>query len=182
MSNYRRSKEGQTYFFTVVTYQRQPFMCTDKSIMTLKSVIREVNLLKPFEIDAWVIMPDHLHCIWTLPEGDNDYSIRWGLIKSGFTKSVGKELVGDAHPTVSRLKHRERAVWQRRFWEHQIRSDKDYEVHCNYIHYNPVKHGLAGSPKEWPYSTFHRYVSKGFYHDDWGSSEPLEFAKNIGGE
>ncbi|MBU0568650.1 transposase [bacterium] len=182
MPNYRRAREGRIYFFTVVTFSRQPFLCLEESRVALRRVIKEVCLSRPFKINALVLLPDHLHCIWTLPEGDTDYSRRWGLIKSGFTKMVGKELVGNAHPTMSRRKHREGLVWQRRFWEHQIRDERDYEVHCNYIHYNPVKHGLVNAPKDWAYSTFHRYVKKDIYPEDWGSMEPIELPQDIGGE
>ena len=182
MPNYRRAREGNTYFFTVVTYKRQPILCLDESMAALRNVINETRETMPFRIDAWVLMPDHLHCIWTLPEGDTDYSKRWGLIKAGFTKKVGKNLVGSAHPTSSRLKKREGLVWQRRFWEHKIRDERDYEVHCHYIHYNPVKHGFVSMPKDWEYSTFHRFVKDGVYAEDWGSMEPVELPEDIGGE
>jgi len=137
----------------------------------------------PFEIDAWVLMPDHLHCIWTLPAGDSDYSKRWGLIKAAYTKRVGKALTDKAQAeNASRLKHREQLVWQRRFWEHRIRDEKDFEAHCDYIHYNPVKHGQVRAPKDWAYSTFRRYVEQGIYSEDWGSAEKIEFMDGIGAE
>lgn len=140
----------------------------------------EVRASHPFEIEAWVLLPDHIHCIWQLPEGDRDYSMRWGLIKKEFTKRT-KGLVGTAHPTISRERHREGTVWQRRFWEHQIRDEKDFSVHFDYIHYNPVKHGLARSPKDWLYSTFHRYVKAGVYAMEWGMSE-IDFPEAIDSE
>lgn len=192
MSNYRRAREGNTYFFTLVTYQRQPILCLDQCRPTLREVIKEVQFEHPFEIKAWVLLPDHLHCIWELPEGDFNYSMRWGLIKKEFTKRISSrvgyahqiiksQMVGAAHPTESRKKHREGTVWQRRFWEHQIRNERDFAVHCDYIHYNPVKHGLVKSPKDWLHSTFHRYVKEGAYPMEWGTSE-IDFLEEIGGE
>lgn len=118
-----------------------------------------------------MLLPDHLHCIWELPEGDVNYSMRWGLIKKEFTKRI-KGMVGTAHPTESRIKHRESVVWQRRFWEHKIRDERDYQTHCDYIHYNPVKHGFVSAPVGWEYSTFHRYLKDGVYSEEWGSKEP----------
>lgn len=187
MPNYRRARDGNTYFFTIVTYQRQPILCLDECKGVLRDVIKGVQLSHPFKIEAWVLLPDHIHCMWRLPEGDKDYSMRWGIIKKEFTKKVqnlaGKAipLVGRAHPTLSRQKHREGTIWQRRFWEHQIRDEKDFAVHCNYIHYNPVKHGLVRSPKDWEYSTFHRFVKQGVYPVEWGMSE-IGFSKEIGRE
>lgn len=183
MSNYRRAREGNTYFFTLVTYQRQPILCLDQCSAALKEVIKEVQFEHPFEIKAWALLPDHLHCIWELPEGDFNYSMRWGLIKKEVTKRIrlSYEMVGTAHPTESRKKHREGTVWQRRFWEHQIRNERDFAVHCDYIHYNPVKHGLVKSPKDWLHSTFHRYVKEGAYPMEWGTSE-IDFPEEIGGE
>lgn len=180
MPNYRRAREGKTYFFTVVTYNRQPFLCSEEHRITLRQTIEEIRLLKPFEIDAWVLLPDHLHCIWTLPEGDADYSKRWGLIKSRFTKKVGWAMPTNQSP--SRLKHREGVVWQRRFWEHQIRDEEDFEAHCNYIHYNPVKHGYVSAPGDWHYSTFHKFLKEGAYSEDWGSCTPLTLPDDVGGE
>ncbi len=182
MPNYIRVRDGLTYFFTLVTYKRQPILCLEESRIALREIIEEVRLFKPFNINAWVLMPEHMHCIWTLDEEDTDYSKRWGLIKARFTKRVGKKLVGNAHPTRSRQRQREKNVWQRRFWEHKIRDARDYEVHCNYIHYNPVKHRLVKSPKDWVYSNFHRYVKEGFYSEEWGSMDTIDLPEGIGGE
>ncbi len=182
MPEYRRVKDGRTFFFTVVTFNRQRFLCFKESRIALRRVIEEVRLLQPFKINAWVLMPDHIHCIWSLPENDVDYSKRWGLIKSKYTKIVGNRLVKNVQSTGSRKKKRESTVWQRRFWEHKIRNEKDYENHCNYIHYNPVKHGLVCSPKDWVFSTFHRYVKNATYPEDWGSVKPIELPDGIGGE
>ena len=180
MPNYRRVREGNTYFFTVVTYNRQSILCLDICRNALREVMQEVRTSHPFKIEAWVLLPDHIHCIWQLPEGDKDYSMRWGLIKKGFTQKV-KNLAGTAHPTLSRQRHREGVIWQRRFWEHQIRDERDFAAHCDYIHYNPVKHGLVKSPKDWEYSTFHRFIKQGMYTIKWGMSE-MDFSEGVGNE
>ncbi len=180
MSNYRRSREGSIYFFTVVTYQRQPILCMDVSRKALKEVMREVREQHPFEMKACVLLPDHLHAIWELPEGDTDYSKRWALIKKGFTGRIKIHLPA-APMTESRLRRREGAVWQRRFWEHTIRDEDDYRAHFDYIHYNPVKHGLVRRPCDWPHSTFHRYVNNGLYPEEWGAGK-IDFPEDIGRE
>lgn len=167
MSNYRRSREGNTYFFTVVTYMRQPILCLEDSIKALEESILEVQQYKPFIIKAWVILPDHLHAIWELPDGDSDYSIRWALIKKGSSKRLKGRLNNTPEPNRSRIRHREATVWQRRFWEHRIRDESDFAGHVDYIHYNPAKHGLVNSPKEWKLSSFQRYVDEGLYPSDW---------------
>ncbi|HEX7026453.1 MAG TPA: transposase [Gammaproteobacteria bacterium] len=134
----------------------------------LRQVIKEVRQIHPFAIDAWVLLPDHMHCVWTLPQGDNDYSKRMGMIKARFTslmKLMWRE--PECVTTESRVRHREGVIWQRRFWEHEIRDERDFERHVDYVHYNPVKHGLVKQVCEWPYSTFHRYVEKGVYPEDW---------------
>jgi putative transposase len=178
MPNYRRLKTpGATYFFTVVTFKRQMILCDSLSLKLLRNAIEEVKQLLPFRINAWVLLPDHMHCLWTLPEGDCDYSKRWGKIKSTFTKKM--KAVGWAPSTKlkaspSRIKHREFVIWQRRFWEHQIRSQQDFNRHCDYIHYNPVKHGLVEDPKKWEYSTVHRFIKKGLYSEKWCDSEEDE--------
>jgi putative transposase len=153
MTNYRRVRQGNTYFFTLVTYQRRPILTTEHAREKLREAIASVRSSHPFRIDAWVLLPDHLHCLWTLPEGDIDYSVRWGLIKKRFTQNM-KGLLPPAAICESRRNHRESGVWQRRFWEHMIRDDRDYAAHCDYIHWNPVKHGLAKIPGDWPWSTF----------------------------
>lgn len=120
----------------------------------------------PFEIDAIVVLPEHLHCIWTLPEGDADYSTRWRLIKTMFSRRCGDEVRGEV--SAARRHKKEQAVWQRRFWEHVIRDQEDWVRHVEYIHYNPVRHGLAKAPKDWEYFSFHRYVQEGKYDLMWG--------------
>ena len=145
-------------------------MLTDEeSVVRLRMAFHREKAKHSFDIDAIVILPDHIHTIWTLPSGDVDYSGRWGRIKRYF--SVGCVDVDNAL-SQSRLQKREKAVWQRRFWEHTIRDEEDWRRHMDYIHYNPVKHGLVASPGQWPYSSFGRYVKKGWYEPHWGSTEP----------
>ena len=166
---YRRNqKPGACYFFTLVTYQRQPLL-TQTNIDRLRLAFKREIQKRPFNIDAIVILPDHLHTLWQLPEHDHDYSIRWSNIKRFF--STGCEQPQTTIPK-SRLNKREKTVWQRRFWEHTIRDEDDWRRHMDYIHYNPVKHGHVQSPKDWPYSSFNQCVAKGWYEDNWGSSEP----------
>ena len=154
MHRYKRAQQpGGTSFFTVVTHRRRKLFYEINNRLILKKAIMEVQSTHPFNIDAWVLLPEHLHCIWTLPEGDPDFSKRWGLIKAKFSKELSR-------PTTP--------VWQNRFWEHLIRDDRDLQTHLDYIHYNPVKHGLVESPKDWPSSTLHRYVKEGLYPANWG--------------
>ncbi len=179
--NYRRAKtSGGTYFFTVVTHNRRKFLCEPDNIVILRSVLKNVMVRHPFVIDAMVIMPNHLHALWTLPENDDNYSIRWSLVKSGFTKACGDKCKGTLSP--SRIARKQQAVWQQRFWEHEIRDEDGFTRHVEYIHYNPVKHGLATSPFDWPYSSFQRFVRDGLYPADWGSNEEISFPENIGNE
>ena len=152
MSNYRRSfVPGGTWFFTANLSDRRSHLLIDH-LNALRQAVQRVKRRNPFEIDAWVILPDHMHCIWTLPAGDSDYSGRWRELKKAFTKSVS----GVTHP-----------VWQKRFWEHCIRDEKDYAAHCDYVYINPVKHGLVSKVSDWPFSSFHRDVRKGIYPADW---------------
>lgn len=133
--------------------------------MILKKVIMEIQSTYPFNIDAWVLLPEHLHCIWTLPEEDMGFSERWGLIKAKFSKEL-------SHPSTP--------VWQNRFWEHLIRDDRDLQRHLDYIHYNPVKHRLVASPQDWPSSTFHRYVQEGLYPANWGEGITFQPTEKFG--
>jgi len=129
--------------------------------------IKAIQATHPFTINAWVLLPDHLHCIWTLPPDDADFGIRWAMIKRYVTKQCGSELKRDAWMSSSKQKRKESILWQRRFWEHQIRDDGDYQKHMDYIHYNLAKHGLVEKVADWPHSTFHRYVLQGVYGMDW---------------
>ncbi len=176
MSQYLRFfQPGGTFFFTVVAFQRRRMFRDESAIRILGVAMRGVQKESPFEMAAFVILPDHLHCMWTLPEGDIDYSSRWSRVKRRFTQDwlrhLGKEneLVGTAHPTLSpsRIKHREKDVWQRRFWEHTIRDETDFRRHLDYIHFNPVKHGLVDCPHAWKHSSFPRWVKAKFYGKEW---------------
>ncbi|HEX5513125.1 MAG TPA: transposase [Gammaproteobacteria bacterium] len=167
MGNYRRVRiPGGTYFFTVVTRHRKPVFRSPENIEALRHAFRTVRERRPFVVEAIVVLPDHLHCIWRLPESDADYSGRWREIK----KLASRVL---APPSDER---RERGLWQRRFWEHTIRDEHDWRVHMDYVHYNPVKHGLARRPCDWPWSSFARWVDRGWYEPDWGESEPSDIA------
>ncbi len=169
MPRYLRPRTaGGTFFFTLVTFERRRILTLDISKQILFKAFAEVQSQYPFSMEAWVLLPDHLHAIWTLPDGDNDYSKRWGLIKAKFSKEGKAFLHGSQVPNPSRIKRRETTLWQRRFWEHGIRDDEDFQRHLDYIHYNPVKHGLVTRVGDWPYSTFHRYVREGSYPENWG--------------
>jgi putative transposase len=168
MSNYRRAiTKGGTYFFTVVTYRRQCFLCDAQVRSALRAGIHFARKDHPFSIDAWVLLPDHLHCIWTLPPDDADFGILCAIIKRFATKQCNPELKRDDWIKPSKLKRRESTLWQRRFWEHQMGDERDFEKHVDYIHHNPVKHGLAKQASDWPYSTFHRYVKNVVYGIGW---------------
>lgn len=168
MSRYRRATTaGSSYFFTVVSYQRQPILCDDSIRDALRNAIEAVRASRPFTIEAWVLLPDHLHCIWTLPDGDADFSTRWMKIKRAVSAACGDEYRRDDLMSASKLKHRESTIWQRRFWEHKIRDEEDFARHVDYIHFNPVKHGHVQRAMDWQYSTFHRYVREELYVQDW---------------
>jgi len=146
---------------------------------TLRSVMREVKAKHPFHIDAMVILPDHLHAVWTLPVGDADYPTRWMLIKVGFSRNIPK---GERR-NASRVTKGERGIWQRRHWEHLIRNDGDYERHVDYVYFNPVKHGFVSRASAWPHSSIHRYIAMGVVDANWGNgdrvSEPEEFGQRV---
>nr|WP_255190012.1 transposase [Methylomonas rapida] len=160
MSEYRRIfVPGGHYFFTVVTYLRRPVFSEFANVEVLRAAFKQVMAAKPFEIEAIVILPDHLHCLWRLPLGDADFSGRWREIK----KYVSKRIGGEGKRTG------ERDVWQRRFWDHLIRDEEDWRRHVDYVHFNPVKHGLATAPSDWPYSSFRKFVAAGLYDAGWAS-------------
>jgi putative transposase len=172
---YRRNRvKGGTYFFTVTLKNRRSSLLIEH-IDFLRKAVRQTRNDQPFQIDAWVVLPEHIHALWTLPMGDDNYSGRWSLIKSRFSRSVAK--VRNLTPNAKG----EYNIWQRRFWEYTIRDDDDFSKHIDYIHYNPVKHGYVDKVRDWQYSTFHRYVEQGLYLPDWGSSE-IRFDENIGSE
>jgi len=141
-------------------------LLTDE-IDKLRLTINKVKKKHPFQLNAMVVLPDHSHALLTLPLDDNDYSMRWALIKAGFSRQLPKI----DKITRSRKTRGERGIWQRRFWEHLIRDDSDYESHVDYIHYNPVKHLYVNAAVEWPYSTIHDYISQGMLSHDWGSGK-----------
>ncbi|MCK5270179.1 MAG: transposase [Sedimentisphaerales bacterium] len=183
MTDYRRAKfEGGFYFFTVVTYNRRPFLTHDLARDCLRQVWRETKQKREFEVIALCLLPEHLHCVWKLPEEDCDYSGRWAAIKSGFSRRYLSSGGIEGSQSDSRIKKRERGIWQRRFWEHQIRDEKDLQRHVDYTHYNPVKHGLVKELEDWPWSTYHKYVQKGFYaHNDWDKIQE-DFYDGFAGE
>ncbi|AYM86517.1 MULTISPECIES: transposase [Pseudoalteromonas] len=160
---YRRNYvKGGTYFFTVNLLDRNKSLLVEH-IDLLRESIRFVKSQRPFYIDAWVVLPDHLHAVLTLPDDDVDYSSRWREIKKRFSKSLPKT----EFLTQTRKRKNERGIWQRRFWEHTIRDDNDYWHHVNYVHFNPLKHGLVSQVADWPYSSFHRAVKQGIYANNW---------------
>ncbi len=167
---YRRSfAPGGTFFFTLVTYQRRPIFSTPLAVELLRKAFRYTMPRLPFTIVASVILPDHLHFIWILPPDTSDFSTRWRLIKSHFTRNWRPK--DAASENASRAQKGEKDVWQRRFWEHLVRDESDLIRHVEYIHYNPVKHGLVDSPGGWEYSSFMKYVREGLYPLDWGRKE-----------
>jgi putative transposase len=180
--DYRRNHvPGGTFFFTAVTLKRRPFLCTPSATTHLRSALRACRRRWPFHIDALVLLPDHLHTIWTLPPGDTAYSIRWGWLKKEFTKRY--LAAGGAELSVSAGKQadRRRGIWQPKFWEHTCTDEGELARLTDYIHYNPVKHGLVQCPADWQYSSFHRMVKTGIYPSDWccpksGSLHPPDFS------
>ena len=168
MVNYRRVVvDGATYFFTVNCAERHGNCILTDNIEWLRQSFRKVKDSHPFHIEAIVILPDHLHCIWTLPPGDADYKTRWALIKAGFSRAIPP---GERR-SASRVKRGERGIWQRRYWEHLLRDELDFERHVDYIHWNPVKHGRVERVRDWPYSSFHTHVCRGVYSVDWVGGE-----------
>ena len=159
---------GGTFFFTVALLERHRRLLTDH-VDALRAAFARVQLRRPFTMDAVVVLPDHLHCLWTLPQGDADFSMRWHAIKSAFSKGLPKTEALSAR----RIVKGERGIWQRRFWEHTIRDEKDLECHVDYIHYNPVKHGHVSRPADWPHSSFRRYVQRGIYPLDWSAGNEV---------
>jgi len=170
MPNYRRAwSPGGTYFFTVVTHQRRPIFAEANARQLLRrAFLHAKQKAGPFHVEALCLLPDHLHCIWTLPENDCDYPTRWKNIKAYFSHTYRKQGGISGVLSGSKIEKGEVGIWQRRYWEHLIRDRDDLNRHIDYIHYNPVKHGLAKSAGAWPWSTFHRYVRDGYYAPDWG--------------
>jgi putative transposase len=159
---------GGTFFFTVNLYERHRMLLTDH-ISDLRAAFAFVREQKPFVNRAYVVLPDHIHCIWTLPKGDADFSLRWQSIKARFARQIPE----GEHLSARRLKKGERGIWQRRFWEHMIRDENDFQRHVDYIHINPVKHGHAQAVRDWPHSSFRAYVRRGVYPADWAGGEDI---------
>ncbi len=166
MPNYRRAfVPGGCWFFTANLLDRQSSLLTD-GIGALREATRRTQARYPFHIDAMVVLPDHIHAVWTLPSEDANFSMRWRLIKSYFAKSIPKH---ERLSPVRRLRG-ERGIWQRRFWEHLIRDERDYARHVEYCYINPMKHGLVGCVRDWPFSSFHRDVKAGLFPEDWAGA------------
>jgi putative transposase len=164
MPSYRRAFiPGGTWFFTVNLLERRANDLLVREIDLLRDTVRRVRHKHPFHIDAWVVLPEHLHCVMTLPPGDSDFSLRWRLIKCGFSRALPKT----EHRSRVHQQAGERGIWQRHYWEHLIRDEADYRRHVDYVHVNPLKHGHVRRVRDWPYSTFHRYVEAGVYPADW---------------
>jgi putative transposase len=173
MSQYRRAHIlGGCFFFTVVTHQRHPLFAEQRNVERLREGFRRTMAKHPFRIDAIVILPDHLHSVWRLPDGDSDFSLRWRLIKHYLA-------AGMPAPTNRRG---EKLVWQRRFWEHAIRDEDDWRRHVDYVHYNPVKHGYVSRPEDWPWNSFARARQRGWYASGWGHSAPANLDRVRGAE
>ena len=176
MPHYLRNRvPGGCYFFTVNLRDRRSSLLVER-IDLLRECVRRARLAAPFHVDAWVVLPDHMHCIWTLPEGDADFSGRWWDIKVRFSKAL---------PNVESMRpegqaRNGRGIWQKRFWEHTIRDDRDYRAHMDYVHFNPVKHGFVAHPADWPYSTFQKCVTLGFYDAAWAPAAKENISSGMG--
>jgi putative transposase len=171
---------GGTFFLTIATLERRKIFDHQNNRQILGGAVNKVRREYPFSLDAWVLMPDHLHTIWTLPDGDTNYGKRVGLIKANFSKSAKTWLHDESLMNPSRRDRRETTIWQRRFWEHQIRNEQDLANHFDYIHYNPVKHGLVQRVRDWPYSSFHSLVRQEIYPIDWGEEVSFDIKEDFG--
>lgn len=166
---YRRNfQPGATFFFTLVTYHRWHLFKNDQAVELFKNVVHEVKAQHPFDIVAWVILPDHLHMIWELPEDDSAYSKRWSKIKSLFTRRWLARKGTELPVSAGKQNEQRRGIWQPKFFEHTIRNEADLRIHIEYIHFNPVKHSLVLKASDWNHSSFTSYVDRGYYLLDWG--------------
>jgi putative transposase len=173
VSDFRRwFVAGGTYFFTIVTYRRRSLLTDESCRRWLRKSILEVHRMYPFKIIATVLLPDHWHLLLQLPLGDDRYSKRIQRIKSGFTRRALAGGVREASVTQSQARRGERGIWQPRFWEHTVADENDLALCADYIHWNPRKHGLVSRVCDWPWSSFHRFVSAGHYELDWGGTAP----------
>jgi putative transposase len=175
MPDYVRWREkGATYFFTVVTYRRRRILSTALGRRLLRQAMVVVRAKRPFDMPACVLLPDHLHCIWTLPEDNDDFPLRWRQIKEWFTRKY-LAAGGSALAVTEQQRRQGRlGVWQSRYWEHRIRDEEDYLRHRDYIHLNPVKHGYVSTPEQWAWSSFHRHVRLGWLDPNWPGASPVE--------
>ncbi len=156
MSTYRRPQVcAASIFFTVALADRQSRLLVDE-VARLRWAVAATRMDRPFGIEAWVVLPDHMHCVWTLPANDHDFSTRWRLIKARFSHGLPEGRLRTSHAA-----RQERGIWQRRFWEHHLRDQADMDAHLRYCWFNPVKHGLVVRPEEWPYSSIHREIAAG---------------------
>jgi putative transposase len=173
MADYRRNYiPGGTYFFTVVTHLRRPMLTDDLARTCLHNAIERIRRDWPFEIVAIVLLPDHFHAIWSLPDGDANYSLRLRRIKEEFTRGYLERGGTELPESASRKAHGQRGIWQKRFWEHTVRDDEDLKRCVDYAHWNPKKHGLVTRVWDWRWSSFHRFVDAGEYDINWGGTDP----------
>ncbi|MDD1650201.1 MAG: transposase [Methylococcaceae bacterium] len=174
MPDYRRYRvAGGTYFFSVNLLVRKQDLLV-RHIDDLREAVRVTKQERPFHIDAWVVLPDHMHCVWTLPPGDDDFSNRWKAIKIRFVQQLPRT----ERRSKVRIAKGERGIWQRRFWEHVVSDDNDYARHVDY--WNPMKHGLVQRKSDEPYSSFHRYVRQGVLAIDWGGGAGFDGGGTFG--
>ncbi len=173
MPEYIRLYEpGATYFFTVVTHRRRHILTTEEGAECLREAWRIVTERFPFETQALCVLPDHVHCLWKLPPDDCDFSTRWRRIKTEFSRRYGRLRNRTSSRSLSRKKRGETGFWQRRFWEHKVRNEDEFARLFDYVHFNPVKHEYTQWPEDWAWSTFHKYVRRGWYDVDWGREGP----------
>jgi len=179
---YRRAiVPGATYFFTLVTFERAPIFASAKNADLWHRAMTRIQTKRPVTVEAEVILPDHIHMIWSLPEGDANYQTRIRLAKAAFTKELAMPR-GRTIANESLASKGERDVWQRRYWEHVIRDNRDFTAHVDYIHFNPVKHGFVAHPKDWPHSTFGDWVVRGEYDGGWRADRVPQLRDEIGRE
>jgi len=182
MATFRRdATPGSTWFFTAVTGDRRPWLACRTAIACLREAMATTKRLHPFGIIAAVVLPDHVHMLWQLPEGDAEYGTRWALIKRATAKALqARNAAPRFVPRRSQARRHESGLWQRRFWEHRIRDDADLQRHVDYIHYNPVKHGYAARASDWPCSSIHRYIGLGWIDANWAAEPATGMAGRMG--
>ena len=166
MSRYRRSQTGGGLFFFTVNLADRKSRLLVEQIDRLRQAHTIARKHYPFRTLAYCVMPEHMHAIWRLPKNDAAFGLRWGIIKRAFSKDLAPR-----NRSASKINKRDKGIWQRRFWEHQIRDDMDLERHVDYIHFNPVKHGLVQQVADWPHSSFHWYVERGLLKADWAGGD-----------